>query len=312
LRSLASVAAGLAVVVAAKVASAEPDPAPPPKPAPYVNPWQLRGVTASTSLRSDTAMAFYEDAASRHGLTFASLLTATLRIPHTGPKSAGLTAFLRGAFAEDKAPAGGSGLALANPALGAAYALRLPSGFRTSFTLAATLPLGNGGGNNPSPKPLQARRAAPQARSQLDGSLYSPNDFTVSPGVDFAWVGHGITLQLEATLFQLERVRGELKQPEASKTNTTYGFFAGYFLVPLLSLGAELRYQRWLNPPFSVETAPATWDTLSFAVGPRFHIRLPGDMWIRPGIAYARGLDKPMAAATPNLHIVQLDVPFFF
>jgi hypothetical protein len=257
-------------------------------------------------------MALYEDAASREGSTFASLLTATLRIPKTGPNTAGLTAFLRGAFVEDTAPAGKGGFALSNPALGAAYALKLPEGFRASATGAVTLPFGDGGGNNPSPPRFQARSAAPQARSQLDGSLFSPNDLTFSPGVDFAWVAHGLTLQLEATLFQLERVRGELKQKDASKTNSTYGFFAGYFIVPLVSLGAELRYQRWLTTPVSVQTTPTSRDTLTFAVGPRFHIRLPGDMWLRPGIAYARGLDKPMAAATPNVHIVQLDVPFFF
>jgi hypothetical protein len=257
-------------------------------------------------------MALYEDNASREGLTFASLLTATLRIPNTGPSTAGLTAFLRGAFVEDTSPAGKGGFALGNTALGAAYALKLPEGFRASGTAALTLPFGNGGGNNPTPQRLQARSKAPQARSQLDGSIFSSNDLTFAPGVDFAWVGHGLTLQLEATVFQLQRTRGELKQKEASKTNSTYGFFAGYFITPLLSVGAELRYQLWLNPPFSVDTDPSSRDTLTFAVGPRFHIRLPGDMWLRPGIAYARGLDKPMAAATPNVHIVQLDVPFFF
>jgi hypothetical protein len=271
-------------------------------------------VTAATSLRSDTAMASYEDAASGHGLTFASLLTATLRIPYTGPKTAGVTAFLRGAFVEDTSPAGKGGIALANPALGAAYAMKLPEGFRAAFTAAVTLPFGNGGGNNPNPKHLQARLAGPQARSQLDGSLFSSDDLTLSPGIDFAWVAYGLTLQVEATLFQLYRARGDKKQPEANKTNTTYGFFAGYFLIPLLSVGAELRYQRWLDAPFSVENDPtgASRDNLTFAVGPRFHIRLPGDMWLRPGLAYARGLDKPMAAATPNVHIVQLDVPFYF
>ena len=37
--------------------------------------------------------------------------------------------------------------------------------------------------------------------------------------------------------------------------------------------------------------------------------------WIRPGIAYARGIDKPMSGATAgptNYNIIQLDVPVAF
>ena len=48
------------------------------------------------------------------------------------------------------------------------------------------------------------------------------------------------------------------------------------------------------------------------AIGPRFHIPLGGTVKVHPGIAYARGVDKPMAAATPNYHIIQLDIPFTF
>jgi hypothetical protein len=289
-------------------------PARPPPPAPYSLPWQLRGVTAATSIRSDTTLALYEDAASHHGSTVASLLTGSLRIPHTGPKTAGLVAVVRGAMVEDTSPAGRGGFAIVNPVLGAAYALVFPHDLRASFSLSATLPVGMGGGDDPNARHLQARLAGPQARSQLDGSIFSSDDFTVAPGIDFAWVAHGVTLQAEATLFQFNRARGSAKQAEASKTNTTYGIHAGYFVLPELSVGAELRYQRWLNAPFAVENDPtgASRDTLTGAIGPRVHVALPGHIWIRPGIAYARGFDKPMAAATPNVHIVQLDIPVVF
>jgi hypothetical protein len=45
-------------------------------------------------------------------------------------------------------------------------------------------------------------------------------------------------------------------------------------------------------------------------VGPRVHIRLARNLWLRPGLAYARGLDRPMAGA--NYNILQIDVPFVF
>ncbi|HVJ91871.1 MAG TPA: hypothetical protein VM580_18855, partial [Labilithrix sp.] len=91
-----------------------------------------------------------------------------------------------------------------------------------------------------------------------------------------------------------------------------------YFLAPFVSVGADLRYQRWLNPPFGgpkqgdITASDPRIDSLSFGVGPRFHFLLGNSIWLRPGIAYSRGLDKPLAASTPNYHVVQIDVPVLF
>src|SRR5206468_4326810 len=114
----------------------------------------------------------------------------------------------------------------------------------------------------------------------------------------------GLTLQAEITVLQLTRVRGSAVQPEASKTNFTSGFHVGYFLVPELSIGAELRYQRWLNAPVAVDkdTTQTLVDNATFAIGPRYHIKVGSSSWLRPGVAYSRGLDRPMAASTPNYH----------
>jgi len=97
------------------------------------------------------------------------------------------------------------------------------------------------------------------------------------------------------------------------KTNGGLGLHVGRFVTPFLSVNGELRYQRWLNPPFSVENDPsgASTDTTTVALGPRFHVKL-GPLWARPGVAYVRALDKPLAAASPNLHTVQIDIPVFF
>ena len=51
-------------------------------------------------------------------------------------------------------------------------------------------------------------------------------------------------------------------------------------------------------------------DTLTFAIGPRAHFQVGKGLWLRPGIAYARGLDKPLTDASYNM--VQVDVPFYF
>jgi hypothetical protein len=121
------------------------------------------------------------------------------------------------------------------------------------------------------------------------------------------------TLRLEATFFQLQRVRGAGQDPDASKTNLTGGLHVGYFLADVLSIGAELRYQRWINAPSTVNLhRPGTSvDLLSLGAGPRLHFELAPGIWIRPGVAYTRGFDPPMTSPA-NDNVVQLDVPVTF
>jgi hypothetical protein len=77
-------------------------------------------------------------------------------------------------------------------------------------------------------------------------------------------------------------------------------------------VGAELRYQRWLSTPAFVETpgGAARRDTLTIAAGPHLHLMLSETITLRPGFAYARGLDAPLAAA--DYRIVQIDFPVAF
>lgn len=292
-----------------------PPPVTPPPPAPYSVPWQLRPIVAPRVVRPESTFAFYEDTAGKGGFTNVTLLTAAYRIEGTGPAGAGLAPLVRWGFVTDD-PAPGNrargGFVFTNPLVGAAYALKMGP-LRGNAFFAATIPVGGGGNASPDPGSLNSRQKGLPARAQMDNALFAVNDFTVIPGLGFAYVAHGFTAQVEVTLLHLMRVRGDAQQAEASKTNLTTGLHLGYFVVPQLSIGAELHYQRWLNPPFTVERDPtdATWDNLSFAVGPRGHFPL-GPVTLRPGVAYHRGLDKPLAAATPNYHIVQIDVPVFF
>ena len=76
------------------------------------------------------------------------------------------------------------------------------------------------------------------ARAQLDNALFAVNDLALIPGFGAAYVSGGLTVQVEITLLQLMRVRGEAAQPEASKTNMTTGLHGGYFFLPQLSAGA--------------------------------------------------------------------------
>jgi hypothetical protein len=289
----------------------------PPHPAsPYSLPWQLRPAAAGTAIRSDTSFARYEDTLSRHGLTVVSTLLGSYKIPETGAGWRGLAPLVRLAIVNDSppAPTATGGFAFVNPLVGATYAMEVADDVRAAFFLGATIPVGMGGGDTPDKGALDARSKGSAARMMMDNSLFAVNDFAVIPGVDIAWVRKPVTLQAEATLFQLWRVRGAKAQQEASKTNLTAGVHAGVFIIPLLSLGLDLRYQRWLNAPIAVDkdTTGTLVDNWSAAFGPRFHIPLGGDVKIHPGLAYTRYLDKPNASAAVNYHVIQLDIPVTF
>jgi hypothetical protein len=305
-------------VPAAPTAS-EPEPAnsppPPPKPAQYSLPFQLRSVMASTLVRSDTSFAAYENAKSQGGFAVVSELLGSYRVPGTGPSpGTGLSPFAKLTVVNDSAPGSATGgFAFVNPLLGATYGLSFGGGFRASGWLGFTVPVGMGGGNSPDKGALDARTVGPIVRADMENSIFAVNDFAVIPGIDLAYVNHRFTAQAEATLFQLWRVRGSGSQPEASKTNLTAGFHAGYFVLDVLSLGAEIRYQRWLNAPITVDQyKPGTsFDMVSLGVGPRLHFHVAGDVWVRPGVAYSRGFDHPMTSPG-NYNVVQLDVPVMF
>ena len=190
----------------------------------------------------------------------------------------------------------------------------LPAKLTDTLRLAAfagvALPFGQGGGNDPDMEKRAAIGAGVPARSSLDNALFAVNDAVPTVGLGLAHIADGLTLQLEATVLQLLRARGDEVQKDSSKTNFTSGFHAGYFLLDALSLGAELRYQRWLSTPAFVSDELGNRDQLTFAVGPRVNFRVGDSIVMRPGLALALPLDDPMKKG--DYRIVQLDVPVAF
>lgn len=307
------------LLLSAGVAEAQtPDPAappadaPPPKPPPYSLPFQLRPVAPGNVVRSDTAFAMYENAAGESGSTVASTLLASYKVL---PNLAPLVRLGLVQNSPPEAPANAmppppdSGVSFTNPVLGGIFAPELPAPFKLGLFLGVTLPIGTGGGEDPDPAQAAANAAGIPARSAMDNAMFAVNYLTVFPGVDFAYVKDGLTLQAEVTVLQLFKTRGP-DTLDDKNTNLTAGLHAGYFLIPELSIGAEIRHQRWLSTPTPVEANDELRETSTFAVGPRGHIKLGETMWLRPGLAFAMPLDNPMADG--KYKIIQLDVPFVF
>ena len=304
---------------AAEPAPADPAAAPAPPPPPYSLPWQLRPVVVGNVVRSDTAIAFYENPVTGDsGSTVASMLLASYKVtPELAP-------LIRLGIVSNSPPGDmiDSALNFLNPVLGATYSLKLSPDLKLAPFLGVALPIGGGGGDMPDPANAAANGAGIAARSAMDNAMFAVNYLTIFPGVGFAYVNHGFTAQVEMTLLQLIRVRGKNNPANADsgRTNFTAGLHLGYFFIPQLSAGAELRHQRWLSTPSNIKANPMLMrtqemedtlrDTTTFAIGLRAHLKLSDTMWLRPGLAYARAIDDPMNASKYN--ILQLDIPFVY
>jgi hypothetical protein len=274
-------------ILVSSTAYADPKPPPPP----YSLAWQLRPAAAATVVRSDTAVAMYGT-----GSTVASTFLASYKVTPV------LAPLFRIAVSHDSPDMGEGSNSLSNLLIGTTWTppvLKAP--FKFAAFGAVTLPVGSG---------AVANKSSVLARSGMDNALFAINDMAVIAGADLAYVRGGFTVQGEMTLFQLARVRNAEMQPDKAKTNMTSGLHAGWFPIKQLSIGAELRYQRYLSTPSFVADAPAARDCLSAAVGVRVHLKLGGGRWARPGVAYARGLDDPMNGR--GYDVVQLDLPVSF
>jgi hypothetical protein len=119
------------------------------------------------------------------------------------------------------------------------------------------------------------------------------NYWTVIGGLGLARITQGLTLQAEVTVFQLTRARGPETQ-DKSRTNLTAGLHAGHFFSPRVSLGAEVRVQRWLTNAAPVRSDPDARQQVTLGLGPRFHFKLDEKHWLRPGLSYTRAFDDPM------------------
>ena len=276
------------------------------EPPPYSLPWQLRPAAAANAVRIDSSEAFFQDKTGNKGFTSATMVLGCWRV------TPNLALSVRLGGVANVPPTGATGYSFLNPAVAATWVLHLPAHLRLAFALGVTLPVGTGGGDGPDAATAAANKAGILARSAMDNAMFAVNYTAVMPGVGFAWVDHGVTVQLDAGVLELIRVRGEAVDKDAARTNLITGLHVGYFIIPQLSVGAELRYQRWLSTPAAVAADPTGTivDNLTVAVGVRGHFKAGKRVVLRPGLSYTRGLDDPMAAN--NYNIVQVDLPIYF
>jgi hypothetical protein len=274
-----------------------PKPSSRPKPG-YSLPFAMRPALAPNVVRLDASYVAQDTA-----LSYASVLSAGGRVA----KDFGI--YGRLGLVRDAKDGAESTTGLSNPLLMAVWAPEIAPKTRIALTAALAMPLGAGGGDDPS-SARAAMAAGIYARQAMDNALFATNYITPIGGAAIAWVDKGWTLQAEATVLQLLRARGAAQDTDAARTNFTSGVNVGYLIAGLVNVNLEAHYQRWLTTPAAVSKDPARRDQLTVGGGFRFNVPIGEGALARPGIGYFMGIDDPMGAA--KYRIVSLDVPVLF
>jgi len=283
----------------------------------YSLPWQLRPVTSENLVRVDSAVAAFNDDNGNLDIGVSSVATASYQLTTRWAPTIRL-----GAVGNNAPGAALDGNSFVNPVVGVTYT-RGWGEYRLAISWGTTIPIGMGGGNDPDVGAEKSNAAAITARP-ADSAMFEANYLTQIAGAGFAYVNHGFTAQAEATLMQGVRVRGDRSASgtDRFRTNSAVALHVGYFLGSHVSLGGDVRYQRWLSHPTTLDAMTGANVPLSdnklglvtVAAGVRVHFHI-GEHAIRPGIFYTRGgdgrgLDAPFLTGQTNA--VQIDVPVTF
>jgi hypothetical protein len=197
---------------------------------------------------------------------------------------ANLGVYFRGAMVANAPDGQPQRSGVCNPALFALYAPELAPKVRVPLLVAFAAPLGDGGGDAPDPHERAALGTGVYARQAMDNALFAPNYFTAALGGGLSRVDRGLTLQVEATVFQLFRARGGAIDAERTRMNLTSGVNACYAVADFLNLNVEVHYQRWLSTPSAVQNDGALREQLTVGGGVRSRSH-------RIGSCCGRGLD---------------------
>jgi hypothetical protein len=286
----------------APVATEPATDAPRPKPL-YTSPFQLRGMFPKTGLRLDTTVGRFQVPAGDARITV---------LFFSGQWHVAEPVALQVRWGINTNQTGGdtSRAGVTNPTIGVLGGVPVGRDFRFATSFAVGVPVATGGGDNPDPNQVALQRQGALVRSALDNTSFALNDVGLPAGASFAFVKMGITAQIDATITPSIRVKARATQSDSYKVNSTYGFFLGYAFVSEFSLGAELRYQRYITTPAAVERDPSARENLTVAGGARFSFEVRDSIWIRPAISYGSGLRGPVEQQ--GFHMVQIDVPVSF
>lgn len=268
----------------------------------YTLPFMMRPTVAPNLLRIDSAYAFHDGGAATG---------STITGGYKPWQKTDLGFYARLAVTQNAPDGAKNAVGVGNPLLFALYTPEIAPKVRLGLFGGVTIPVGMGGGDVASKDAVRAAVGSGiYSRQAMDNALFATNYTTVTSGASIGWIDKGFTLQAEATILYLMRVRGEALDKEPARTNFTSGVHAGYLIANLVNVGVEAHYQRWLSTPAAVSRDSSFRDQMTVGGGARFNVPFGDSIIARPGIAYFHPVDDPMGKN--GYRIVQLDVPVVF
>ena len=267
-------------------------------------PFQLRSVSPRNGIRMDTIVAPYRYA-DMSALETVVFLSVQVRLQQHFFLQA------RWGFDDNRVGTGDRNrTGFVNPSLGATLAFPVGPVIRFAASTAVGLPIATGGGNGSDADGVFLQRQGALARSAMDNNSFAANDLGFPTGLSLALVHRGFTAQVDGTVIPSGRVKGTGSDGDGAKVNSTFGLFVGYFVIPEISLGAELRYQYYLLPPSLVDRDPSARDNLTVGAGGRLEIELSDSARVRPGVCLSTGVLGYVEQQ--SFRMVQFDLPVSF
>jgi hypothetical protein len=287
----------------------EPEPAtalPPPRPPPYSVPFYLRPMPAINVVRLDTVFAPHDRIGNdMMGMPNSGLTLDVVQIATVGVRLADWAQIIARMGWDWTGDPGWAGVS--NLILGGNFTWRIESMFRLSIFAALELPTGTDATGS------RVHGDARMARLAMDNAMFVVDHLGGIVGAGFAYIDHGLTIQLDATLLAFGRVDCNSATPCAGDeglVNSTFGLLVGYFIVPEFSVAGELHHQHFVSDPAAVTASPELRSQTSGTLGVRFHFQPVAGVWIRPAVSWSIGFDPPLA--TDAWQMFQLDIPVFF
>lgn len=310
--SAATAANAQATTPATNAAPTTPQPTPAEARANYALPWTMRPAIAPNLLRLETSIGIRND-----GVAAVTLLTGGYAVLPTKLGFYARLGVTNSVLSTPNAPATNNIAtgAVTNPLIMALFTPELTKGLRLSVFGAATIPVGTGGGNTPPALTASSIATGIPTRSAMDNALFAVNYFTPIVGLGVAYMRWGFTFQVEATVLQLIRVRGENHRSatDEMRTNFTAGASVGYLLHRYVTASAEFHYQHWLSAPNLLSPpmgTPPSVNQASFEVGIRGNWAISRTTLARPGIAFGMGFNGAMADR--EYKVIHVDFPITF
>ena len=132
----------------------------------------------------------------------------------------------------------------------------------------------------------------PREKQEVQGSEQVRPGRSYVPEVDICETADGLALRADMPGVDPDKVSVELEDG-------------------VLTLSGEVHVQRWLSAPelMDADASGTKQEQLTWTAGLRGWWKV-GDLKLRPGIAYARGVDDPMGGQ--SYQIVQVDLPVIF